>query len=217
MKRLRLEAKADEQAGKIRQSFLDAFASLVFILEAKSAYTSGHSQRVSRIAVGIANRLGMPQHNVEQIRMAGLLHDIGKVGVSETILTKQDQLTKEEFMHIASHSTVGEQILRPVVDDREILKMVRHHHEHYDGTGYPDGLKARNIPIGARILAVADAYDAMTSARPYRKAMTVLLTSLEVKRHAKTQFDPAVVNAFIGTLQTVSKPTPPKQAVVIYS
>ena len=212
-----IQTKVEEQVKKIRQSFLNAITSLVFTLEAKDPYTRGHSQRVAKVAVDIAMELGMPQYMVEQIRIAGLVHDIGKVGVREMVLNKKDQLTVKEFMHIASHSTVGERILSPIFDDIEILKIVRHHHEKYDGTGYPDGLEADNIPAGARIIAVADAYDAMTSARPYRKALTDLAIAAEMRMHMGTQFDPVAVNAFIETRKRLVKSGPPKQAAVIYS
>ncbi|MFC2001633.1 HD-GYP domain-containing protein [Chloroflexota bacterium] len=189
--------EVEEKVRQIRQSFLNAITSLVFALEAKNKYTSGHSQGVTKIAVLIAKELGMPQHRIEQIRIAASVHDIGKVGVSDIVLSKRGSLTDEEFMHIASHCSVGESILRPIIDDKEILQMVKHHHEKYDGTGYPDGLQARNIPIGARILAVADAYDAMTSLRSYRKALNDVITCAELKKNAGTQFDPIVVNTFI--------------------
>ena len=200
-----LESQIEDPAKIIRQSFLDAIISLVITFEAKSEYTIYHSQKVARMSVNIANKLGMPPDKAEQIRIAGLVHDIGNVGVSELILNKQGQLTRGEFMQIFSHSTIGERLLRPIVNDKEILQMVKHHHERYDGTGYPDGLKADNIPIGARIIAVADAYDAMTSERPYRKGLSVVLTSLELKKHAGSQFDPIVVNAFFQTLKRVNK------------
>ena len=211
------KCEVEEQVKKIRQSFLKGITSLVFILEAKNEYSKGHSQRVSDVAVAIAEKLGMPQNEVEQIRIAGLVHDIGKVGISEMVLNKKDQLTKEEFRHIASHSVLGERILKPIVDDKEILAMVRHHHEHYDGTGYPDGLTARNIPVGARILAIADAYDAMTSRRPYRKVLNSILTYAELKKHAGIQFDPIIVNAFFETQKQMVASKDVRQAAIIYS
>ncbi|MFC1941932.1 HD-GYP domain-containing protein [Chloroflexota bacterium] len=206
-----------EETNIIRQTFLKALYSLVFTLEAKNKYTSGHSQRVTKVAVAMARELKMPKQYIEQIRIAGLLHDVGKVGVDDTILNKQEQLTEEEFRHIASHSTLGERILRPIIDEQEILKTVKHHHEQYDGTGYPDGLKARYIPVGARILAVADAYDAMTSNRPHRKAMTSLLTVIELKARSGTQFDPIAVNALILAQSRLAKSKNPKQAIVNYT
>ena len=218
-----LEQKVKEQAGKIRASFLNAITALAYALEAKDKYTSGHSQRVTEIAVAIAQELGMPQESIEKIRLAGLLHDIGKIGVREAVLNKPGKLTNEEYQHIKSHPEVGERILAPIVEDKEILEMVRHHHERYDGKGYPDGLSGEQIPEGARILAVAeayanialeqtqdktlsqsagilavaDAYDAMTSARPYRSAMSTEKALEEIRRGIGTQFDPAIADAFL--------------------
>ena len=194
-----LEQKVETQARKIRASFLGAITALAYALEAKDTYTSGHSQRVAEISVAIAKELGLPQHSVERIRQAGLIHDIGKIGVRESVLNKPDRLTDEEFQHVKYHCEMGEHILTPIVEDEEILKMVRHHHEHYNGTGYPDGLKYEHIPLGARILAVADTYDAMTSKRPYREAMSDETACAEIERGKHTQFDPEVADAFLKT------------------
>ncbi len=192
-----LEQKVEEQAKKIRASFLNAITALVYALEAKDIYTSGHSQRVTEISIAIAQEFGMPRDSIEKIRLAGLIHDIGKIGVKESVLNKPAKLTNEEFRHIKSHSEVGEHILTPIVEDEKILKAVRHHHERYDGSGYPDRLRAEQIPLGARILAVADTYDAMTSARPYREAMSDGTACAEIKHCTGSQFDPKVVEIFL--------------------
>jgi len=220
-----LEERVSEQAEKIRQSFLNALTALAYALEAKDKYTSGHSERVAELAVAIAGELGLPQEQVEKIRLAGQVHDIGKIGVKESVLGKPGRLTDEEFQHIKSHCEMGERILAPLVEDREILLMVRHHHERYDGAGYPDGLSAAKIPLpagilavaegyaemihdeaesgaplwgrGAGVLAVADTYDAMTSERPYRKAMSDEIACAEIERGKGTQFDPEVADAFL--------------------
>jgi putative two-component system response regulator len=194
-----LEQKVEEQAKKIRASFLSAITALAYALEAKDKYTSGHSQRVAGISVAIAKELGMPQDSIDKIRLAGLVHDIGKIGIKESILNKTGKLTDEEYQHIKSHCEAGEHILIPIVEDEEILKAVRHHHERYDGRGYPDGLSGEQIPLGARILAVADAYDAMTSERPYREAMSAESACTEIERGKGVQFDPQVANAFLRT------------------
>jgi len=194
-----LEQKVEEQAKKIRVSFLSAITALAYALEAKDKYTSGHSQRVAEVSVAIAKELGMPQDSIDKIRLAGLVHDIGKIGVKESILNKAGKLTDEEYQHIKSHCEAGEHILIPIVEDEEILKTVRHHHERYDGRGYPDGLSGEQIPLGARILAVADAYDAMTSERPYREAMSDETACIEIERCKGIQFDPRVVDAFLRT------------------
>ncbi|MFC2072691.1 HD domain-containing phosphohydrolase [Chloroflexota bacterium] len=192
-----LEDKVAEQAEKIRASFLSAIMALAYALEAKDKYTSGHSQRVADIAVAIAKVMNLPQELIEKVRLAGLLHDIGKIGVVESILNKPGRLTDDESQHIQKHSETGEHILTPIADDKEILRLVRSHHERYNGVGYPDGLKDTQIGLGARILAVADAYEAMTSERPYRKAMSDEVAYAEIERGKGTQFDPEVADAFL--------------------
>lgn len=199
-----LEQKVQEQAKKIRASFLNAITALAYALEAKDIYTSGHSQRVTEISVALAREMSMPRDSIDKIRLAGQVHDIGKIGVKESILNKPDKLTNEEFRHIQSHCEAGEHILTPIVEDEEILNVVRHHHERYDGRGYPDRLKAEQIPLGARILAVADTYDAMTSERPYREVMSDETACAEIKCCKNTQFDPEVADAFLRTRKSVS-------------
>lgn len=198
-----LEKKVEEQAKKIRASFVNVLTALVYAIDAKDRYTTGHSERVSRIAVDISRELGMPEENIEKIRIAGLLHDIGKIGTSETILNKPGKLTDREFQSIISHCETGQRILSPVVDDEEILKAVIYHHEHYDGSGYPDGLSGSEIPEGAKILAIADAYDAMTSERPYRSAMSEEAARAELVKGKLTQFDPEAVDAFLGIAKKI--------------
>ena len=191
-----LEEKVARQAEKIRTSFLSAIATLSHALEAKDKYTSGHSQRVADIAVAIARMMGLPEEDVEKIRLSGLVHDVGKIGVGESVLNKPSRLTDEEFQHVQKHPEIGEHILAPIAGDEEILRLVRSHHERYNGSGYPDRLRDTQIPLGARILAVADAYEAMTSERPYRPAMPIKEATDEIQRCAGTQFDPVVVTAF---------------------
>ncbi|AGG07689.1 chemotaxis protein CheY [Dehalococcoides mccartyi] len=191
-----LELKIKDQAEKIRSSFFNAITSLAYALEAKDSYTIGHSQRVAETSVAIAGAMELPFATVEQIRLAGLVHDIGKIGIRSACLNKAGNLTEEEYNHIKTHPSVGERILSPITEDHEILKIVRHHHEHFNGRGYPDGLKGEEIPLGARIMALADAYDAMTSLRPYRKAMTDIEAWEELKRCSGIQFDPEIVAVF---------------------
>ena len=235
----RLEEKVEEQTRKIREAFLNSIKSLAYALEAKDKYTSGHSQRVTEIAVAIAQEMGMPQDKIERIRLAGLVHDIGKIGVRESILNKPAKLTDEEYQQVMAHSAIGERILSPIIEDKEVLKMVRHHHERYDGFGYPDGLSGEEIPQGARILAVADAYtnlsgdpsikeklsqgarilavadayDAMTSDRPYRTAMNMETACAELERCKGRQFDPVIVAAFLKVMQGVNADRTHKDAI----
>jgi len=200
-----LEQKVEEQAQKIRASFFNAITALAYALEAKDVYTSGHSQRVTEISEAIAEHLGLPRETIEKIRLAGLVHDIGKIGVRESVLNKPGSLSDEEFKHVRLHSQTGERILKPIVDDEEILKAVRHHHERYDGWGYPDGLQGEQIPRLARIIAVADTFDAMTSERSYRKALTEEEACAEVERCRGTQFDPEAADAFLEVWRVATK------------
>jgi putative two-component system response regulator len=184
-------------SGRGPGSLIDSITKLALALEERDRYTSGHSERVAGIAMRIARGLGLPPEQVEKIRLSGLVHDIGKIGIRASVLTKRDVLSDEEFCHIASHSLLGESILRAVIDDEDILQIVRHHHERYDGQGYPDGIAGRNIHLGSRILAVADMYDAMTSDRPYRKAVDHGIAMEELKRQANVQLDPEIVDVFM--------------------
>ncbi len=195
-----LQDRVGEQAEKIRNSFFQAITALAHALEAKDRYTSGHSQRVAELSVAISNKMGLSQESTEKIRMAGLVHDIGKIGVNDSVLNKPTRLTHEELRQVRRHPEIGEHILAPIVNDSETLKLVRNHHENCDGTGYPDRLTDSQIPLGTKILAVADAYDAMTSERPYRKAMSNKVAFAELERKKGTQFDPEVV-AVLYSLQ----------------
>jgi putative two-component system response regulator len=217
-----LEQRVEEQTRKIRQSFLNSTASLAYALEAKDKYTHGHSERVTEIAVAVAKEMSASKNMIEKVRLAGLLHDVGKIGVSEFILNKPGKLTDEEWAMVRGHSEVGERILSPIVEDKEILEMVRHHHERYDGQGYPDGVSGEQmtqgtditvfaeaytnvLSQGAMALAVADAYDAMTSDRPYRPAMSPEAACSELVRGRATQFAPVIVDVFIRLINKSKK------------
>ena len=159
------------QYHEMQQMFEGTIQSLVSALDAKDTYTSGHSSRVAQLAVELAQRLGFDEEGVSRIRMAGILHDIGKIGVEDSVLRKPGKLTDEEFEQIKQHPVLGYEILQGIRQFRKILPAVRHHHESWDGSGYPDGLSGESIPRDAQVLAVADAFDAMTSDRPYRSGM----------------------------------------------
>lgn len=195
-----LEQKVAEQTMEIQKTFINTVTSLVNALEAKDEYTHGHSERVTDIAIRIARELALTETDIEKIRLAGLLHDIGKIGVREHILNKPGKLTEEEFDQVKTHSKIGEHILRPVIKDKDILDMVIHHHERCDGRGYPDGLVDSQISLQASILAVADAYDAMTSDRPYRKALSIEEARAEFRRFTGIQFRLLVVDALFRIL-----------------
>ena len=196
-----LEGQVAEQARRIETLFLASMQSLADALEVKDPYTRGHSERVSRYSVAIAAALGMPGDALDQIELGGHLHDLGKIGVREAVLNKPGPLTPEEYAHIMTHPVVGWRLLAPLLVDMPMaLRVVRSHHERLDGRGVPDGLAGDAIPLEARIAAVADSFDAMTSHRPYRRGMTVEAAVAELVRCAGGQYDPEVVEAFLRSL-----------------
>jgi putative nucleotidyltransferase with HDIG domain len=184
---------------RLRESNEDLLTALVKAIETRDPYTSGHSQRVSLLAGKIAEELGMNRIGVERVQMAALLHDIGKIeAVYTDILRKPDALTAEERAIIESHVTRGEQLLRDLSSvPEEVVRSVRHHHEREDGKGYPDGLVGDAIPIGAKIIVVCDAVDAMLSDRPYRRALPLTVVFDQLKEHAGTQFDLHLVKVLL--------------------
>ena len=194
----KLEERVREQAVRLEQLFLAGVQSLAEALELKDPYTRGHSVRVSQYSGAIARMLGMKGDVVENIELGGQLHDIGKIGVREDVLNKAGPLTREEYAHIMTHPLLGWRILHPLLsDNRVVLNVVRSHHERMDGTGVPDGLSGNDIPREARIVSVADAFDAMMSIRPYRQGLTYDATLTELHRTAESQFDPEVVDALL--------------------
>jgi putative two-component system response regulator len=200
-----LESRVRELDRRNKQSLINGVQTLVHALEAKDAYTSGHSSRVSRYAVKTAVQLGYTGERLEQIRLGGELHDIGKIGTREDILNKPGPLTPEEFEHIKVHVSLGERILAPSLAESPIvLQIVRSHHERLDGRGFPDGLQGENIPPEARIVAVVDAFDAMTTNRAYRPSRTPADAIDELRRCAGTHFYPPAVDAFLRAFSDVS-------------
>ena len=189
----RLEQKVADQTKHIRDLFLDAIKSLAFALEAKDEYTEGHSRRVTEYATYICQKMSLSKEYTEDIILGSLLHDIGKIGIKEHVLDKNGKLTKAEYDHIQTHVLIGERILTPIIKNETVIKIVRHHHEHIDGSGYPDGLKGKTIPLEARIVAVADAYDALLSERPYRKATDQIYAFKELRKFSDIHFDSGIV------------------------
>jgi HD-GYP domain-containing protein (c-di-GMP phosphodiesterase class II) len=186
----------------VEEAHLATLESMASLLEAKDAYTHGHSQRVRSYAKAVAERFGLPQEDVDAIDLGAALHDIGKVGVHDSVLTKVEALTSEEFESIKQHPLIGYDILKTVrFLAKPHLDLVRSHHERYDGSGYPDRLQGEAIPVGVRILSVADAYDAMTSNRAYRQALPKDKVVSELQDHAGRQFDPAVVTLFVELIR----------------
>jgi diguanylate cyclase (GGDEF)-like protein/putative nucleotidyltransferase with HDIG domain len=188
------------------QAVLDTVTSLAFAIDAKDHYTQGHSQKVSAYAALIAEAMAMSDAEVEEIRLGGVLHDIGKVGIPENILNKSGPLNPDEWETMKSHVNFGAKILDPLTPLARIREMVLHHHEYYDGSGYPDALGGEKIPLGARIIAIADAYDTITSDRTYKKARKAGEALAELERCANAQFDGAIVEVFVRTLRALPNP-----------
>ena len=180
----------------------NVICALALALEAKDRYTRGHSQRVGDLARKFALHIGMPDEDAERIRTAGLLHDIGKIAVPENLLNKQGPLTRDEFMRVIDHPVIGEEMVRPLTTLASVLKMIRHHHERFDGRGYPDGLKGDAIPYEVRLLSIVDAYDALTSHRAYRPAPLTHEAALATLRResAGGKWDPQMVEQFCAML-----------------
>lgn len=179
---------------------MSTLRSLVSTIEARDPYTKQHSQRVTDLAVLIATQLECTPEQVDTVRVAGYLHDLGKLGVKDSVLLKKDRLTDEEFEQIKAHPVIGEEIIRPIGFLPEERGVIRHHHERWDGKGYPDGIGGEEIPFLARIITVADAFDAMTSDRPYRPRMSLEKGVEEILKNQGTQFDPTVVQGFRAVL-----------------
>ena len=171
----------------------DLVASLVSAIEAKDKYTLGHSERVSKYATALASKMGLPEEKVEELRIAGLLHDVGKIGIDDEILKKPAKLTKSEYEEVKKHPAIGSWILNTLELSDTTMDAINYHHERIDGKGYPLGLTGKELSIEAQIIALSDAYDAMTSDRPYRKAMSNEEAINEIKKCSDTQFNPELV------------------------
>lgn len=207
--RTQLEERVAQQSRQYEELFLASLQSLADALEVKDSYTWGHSTRVSRYAIGIAHELGVDAALLEQLELGSRLHDIGKIGVRESVLNKQGPLTDAEYAHVMEHPVIGWRLLAPLLRDMpHALAVVRSHHERYDGNGTPDRLSTIEIPLAARITAVADSFDAMTSGRSYRDGMSVERAVDELRRCAGTQFDPQCVAAFERALANGTVPRP---------
>ncbi len=198
-----LERKVQERTRELQQKndelerlILDVIALMAVTLEVRDEYTAHHSYRVAELAVELARYLGLPMIEVEEVRLAALLHDIGKIGIRESVLHKPGKLNTVEMDHIKTHPLVAEQILRPLKHLDGIIPAIKHEHEAYDGSGYPDGLAGEMIPLHARIIAVADAYDALTSDRPYRAALSHTVAISIMRKGAGHIWDPVLVERF---------------------
>jgi diguanylate cyclase (GGDEF)-like protein/putative nucleotidyltransferase with HDIG domain len=185
---------------------MDTLTSLALAVDAKDQFTQGHSQKVSSYAVLIAEALGLPAHEIEAVRLGAMLHDVGKVGIVESILNKNGPLNPDEWEAMKRHVEYGSKLLEPLRGTEDIRKMVFHHHEFFDGSGYPEGLAGDRIPLGARIIAIADAYDTITSERTYKKARTPEEALQELGRCGSAQFDPELVRLFVSRVRELPNP-----------
>ena len=190
---------AEEELRSLVQELVVAFANA---LDAKSPGTMGHSERVASFALAIAKEMQFNEYDMEMLKIGCLLHDIGKLGTYDVILEKTEPLTAKEWELIRMHPSQGAAILSPVGQLQKVIPIIKYHHERFDGTGYPEGLKEQEIPLSARILCVADSFDAMTADRPYKHTMEREQAFAHVKQKAGTQFDPDVVKAFLKVFDT---------------
>ncbi len=185
----------------LQELFMGLVRAMVGTLDAKSPWTKGHSERVAMYAEMIAKEMGFDEEGIKDIHLAGLLHDIGKIGTYDYLLDKPAKLTDEEFAIVKNHPAKGSDILKGIKQLKNITPLVRHHHERIDGRGYPDGIKGDEIPLGARILHVADSFDSMTADRPYRPSPGTEYAISELKKYSGVQFDSQAVEAFLKILQ----------------
>ncbi len=186
---------------EMRKTYLSTIRALTKAIDAKDHYTHGHSERVAQYTVAIGKAMNLPDDYLEKLEYIALLHDVGKVGISENILNKPTRLLDEEMAVIREHSAIGADIIKEVRLITDLSEVIRYHHERMDGNGYPDGKKGEEIPLGARIVGVADSFDAMTTNRVYRNAMNTEEAVEELKRCSGTQFDPEVVEVFVELIE----------------
>jgi HD-GYP domain-containing protein (c-di-GMP phosphodiesterase class II) len=191
-------SRMDEE---LKSSYVNSVHALVKAIEEKDPYTRGHSEAVAVMVEVIARVMGLSEVEIEYLRFGSILHDVGKIGIPESIVRSPKPLTKAEFKIIRLHPEKGEEILKPISFIRNHLSLIRNHHERFDGKGYPDGLRGEDIPLGAQMVAVADAFDAMTSSRPYRKGLPFDRAAKEIAMNSGTQFSPRITEAFMQALE----------------
>lgn len=185
---------------KLEKAYMESIETLRYTVEAKDVYTRGHSDRVSAYSVLIGEKLGLSDDDLKKLKVGGLFHDVGKIGIPDSILLKTEKLTDDEYSEIKNHPTIGVHILSNATIFQDIIPIVKHHHERFDGRGYPSQLNGENIPLFARIAAVADTFDAMTSRRSYRDALSLDIVKEEITKCSGTQFDPQIANVFLDIL-----------------
>lgn len=197
----KINTQLSETYEKLEKAYLESIQTLRYTVEARDTYTRGHSDRVSAYSVLIGKQLGLSDADLKTIEIGGLFHDIGKIGVPDSILRKEQKLTDDEYSQIKNHPSIGAHILSSATIFQDIIPIVKHHHEKYDGTGYPGKLKGEDIPYFARITSVADTFDAMTSKRTYRDALPLETVINEFQKYKGTQFDPKVDEVFLDILK----------------
>ena len=190
-----------EANDKLQKAYMESVQTLRYTVEAKDPYTRGHSDRVSEYSVLIGKYLGVSDSDLDTLRIGGLFHDIGKIGVPDSILLKPDKLSDDEYSQIKNHPSIGVHILSSATIFANILPIVEHHHERYDGRGYPSRLEGESIPYFARIAAIADTFDAMTSRRSYRNPLPLDVVINEFQKYKEIQFDPKITNVFLDILR----------------
>lgn len=195
----------DKLIADLKELFSGTIKAIMGALDAKDSYTSGRSRRITYYSIEIAKQLGLSAIDVGKVELAGMLHDIGMIGVSDDILYKIDALTQEEYNEIKKHITYSVKILEDIKQLKDVVEIIKYHHEKYDGSGYPFGKKGEEIPIGSKIIAIADAFDSVISNRIYRNKMDVNVALMEIKKASGTQFDPVVVQAFEDCFELIEK------------
>jgi HD-GYP domain-containing protein (c-di-GMP phosphodiesterase class II) len=189
---------AHAAAGGLGEAFHATVHDLADTIERRDPYTGGHTRRVMNYSLAIGKSLELSRMDMINLKLAAILHDLGKIGISDDILLKNEELSRDEFEHMMMHAVYGAEILDRIDHLKDVIPGIKYHHEKYDGSGYPDGLKGKKIPVIARIIAVADTFDAITTDRPYRKGLSFDSAFEELKKSAGSQFDPEVVKAFLN-------------------
>ena len=197
----KINAELKDTNEKLEKAYLETVETLRYTVEAKDTYTRGHSDRVSEYSILIGKYLGLSEEDIHRLKVGGLFHDIGKIGVPDSILLKTTKLTDDEYSEIKNHPSIGAHILSNASIFQDIIPIVKHHHERYDGRGYPGKLEGENIPYLARIAAVADSFDAMTSKRTYRDSLSLDIVIEEFEKNKGTQFDPKIADVFLDILR----------------
>ena len=182
------------------KAYIECIHALVNLAESKDPYTKKHSIKVSNYAVLLAKHLKLPKEEIEIIKLAAILHDVGKLGIKEKVLLKSGSLNGAEYEEVKKHSAIGAEIIKPFRFFNDVILIIRHHHEKYDGTGYPDGLKGKDIPLGSRILAIADSYNALTSKRAYRDAYSSGEAVNIMKKEDGSKFDTKLLDIFMSSI-----------------